>query len=907
MSQITLKDVAKEAGVAVSTVSLILNNKGQFSQDVRDRVYDAAQKIGYIKALPTLSGARRGIEHVAILVSEDTEKDFTWSFFKRIITPLETAIARERFHLVVIPINIKQDMKEISEKIAASKVKALFSFEYANPELFQELEEQGIPVIAISSSHIRAQINSVCLDNVQGAYDGTNYLLSLGHTQIHYIDYLRPDAHMPLNDRFVGFKMALEEHQFKIPDDVRILVDESNMNELQRKLKRLVQRTSPPTAIFAHDDYLAARILVALQNLHIRVPEEISLIAIGDMLDYNQPFIPRITTMQINNELMGKLAGEMLLERLKNEQTGVHILKVNQQLVERGSCLRIPDKKKFARFDQEKKTEERAQEYHIGVTCFSLQMTYWAMWAQAVWERARAVDAKISLFPCSSAAEQAAAIRRFISHGLDAIIIGPIDGTNPDVALAAKEAMQAGIPVVVSSVELEGVQVNCTVRCDNLKGGELAATYLLEQIGGQGKIALLEGSWPQFRIQGFRKALNNATKSFIAFEAKCDWSRETARDAMCEALRLHPDLKGVFAACDPMALGALDAIIEAQRQEHVAVVGFDGLPEACVAIYNNMLRATINQSPFEVGAKVFETALRLLNGETMLSLLLVEPVLVFKQNVVATSFNMLGVMPQILHSIAEISEEQRLLHAEHLRMDTESQIATFLQRMFLSSAGELQQIDGLDIAGFTDSPRKVENGILTGIGDMTTHSLEGGLLMLIFQTEIHTLIDHGPASPVEFLGFLRHLVSDNTTIMSAVKPIPTIFVQAHQMCLKIIGKNNLLLVLRQDGEIEHRNAHELRLSQEAGEHVDEIAAQATIVLQPDDGLILYANSLIESENQAGEPYGAKRLGEVARRNWTRPAEEIKQAIFDDIKQHLGDQKVYDELTLTVLKYAMPYF
>ncbi|GAK54009.1 response regulator receiver modulated serine phosphatase [Candidatus Moduliflexus flocculans] len=907
MSQITLKDVAKEAGVAVSTVSLILNNKGQFSQDVRDRVYEIAQKIGYIKSPSTPSGARRFSEHVAILVSEDIEKDFTWNVFNRMIAPLETAIARERLYLVVIPINVQQETKEISEKIAASKAKALFSFEYANPELFQELEEHGIPVIVISSSTIRAQINSVCIDNVQGAYDGTKYLLSLGHTQIHYLDYLRPDAQMPLNDRFVGFKMALEEHQFNIPEDVRVLVDESNMNELQRKLKRLVQRTIPPTAIFAHDDYLAARVLVALQNLHVRVPEDISLIAIGDMLDYNQPFIPRITTMQINNQLMGKLAGEMLLERLKNDQTGIHILKVNQQLVERGSCLKIPDKKKFARFVQEKNAEERTQEYHIGVTCFSLNLTYWAMWAQAVWERARETETKVSLLPCLSATEQAAAIRRFISQGLDAIIIGPIDGTNPDVALAAKEAMQAGIPVVVSSVELEGVQVNCTVRCDNLKGGELAASYLLDQIGGEGKIALIEGSWPQLRIQGFRKALNSATKRFIAFEAKCDWSREAARDAMREALRLHPDLKGVFAACDPMALGALDAIAEAQQQRDIVIVGFDGLPEACVAIYNDRLRATINQAPFEVGTKVLDAAIRILHGKTVLSSLLVEPMLVSKQNVIETTLNMLGLMPQILHSIAEISEEQRLLHTEHLRMDTESQIAIFLQRMFLSSAGELQEIDGLDITGFTGTPRKIENGLLTGIGDMTTHSLEGGLLMLMFQTEIHTLIDHGPASPVEFLGFLRHLIADNTAIMSAVRPIPTIFVRAHQMCLKIIGKNNLLLVLRQDGEIEHCNAYELRLSQESKENFDEIAAQATIVLQPDEGLIMYANSLIDSENQAGEPYGAERLGEVARRNWTRPVEEVKQAIFDDVKRHIGNQTVYDELTLTVLKYAIPYF
>ena len=115
-------------------------------------------------------------------------------------------------------------------------------------------------------------------------------------------------------------------------------VDLFNMQELQQKLASMFDKPDPPTAIFAHDDCLAARIIVALQQRQIRVPDDVSLIAPGDTLDYNQPFIPRITTMCINNELMGKLAGEMLLERLQNPQTVIHGLKVNQQLIERGSC-----------------------------------------------------------------------------------------------------------------------------------------------------------------------------------------------------------------------------------------------------------------------------------------------------------------------------------------------------------------------------------------------------------------------------------------------------------------------------------------------------------------------------------------------------------------------------------------
>ena len=77
----------------------------------------------------------------------------------------------------------------------------------------------------------------------------------------------------------------------------------------------------------------------------IRVPEDVSLIAPGDVLDYSEPFIPPITTMRIDTAMMGQLAGELLLKRLRDPGLGLQVLKVKQQLVERGSCLPL-DKNK---------------------------------------------------------------------------------------------------------------------------------------------------------------------------------------------------------------------------------------------------------------------------------------------------------------------------------------------------------------------------------------------------------------------------------------------------------------------------------------------------------------------------------------------------------------------------------
>lgn len=342
MSNTTLKDVAKEAGVSISTASLVLNQKGQISQDVRDRVYEAAKKLDYTKTIYAPSGARKYISHIAVLVFEDAEKGFIWNFFRRIIVPLESALAEKQFYPVIVPVSLRHDTPDIFEKVVTSKAKALFSIDYGNQQLFQKLEDQGIPVVVINNSSFQTQFHTVCVDDFHGAYEGTRHLITLGHSHIVYAEYHRPDMLTLLNDRFIGFKKALDEENLRFSDDSRMTIDLFNMEELQDKLQKTFQKKEPPTAIFAHDDFLAARIIPALQNMQLRVPDDVSIIAPGDVLDYSQPFIPQITTMRINNELMGKLAGEMLLDRLKHHQEDIHALKVNQQLVERGSCRQIP-------------------------------------------------------------------------------------------------------------------------------------------------------------------------------------------------------------------------------------------------------------------------------------------------------------------------------------------------------------------------------------------------------------------------------------------------------------------------------------------------------------------------------------------------------------------------------------
>ncbi len=341
MKNTKLADVANMAGVSITTASNILNGKGRFSPEIKQKVFEAAKTLNYRKNLYASSIAKNKISHIGVLFHEDYEKAFEWNFIRHMLIQIESVITAHDYYPVMIPVSLKLSTSEVLKKISAPGTGALFSIHYGNRELFTLLEDQGVPVVVINNSDYQDRFFTVCTDDFQGAYEGTKYLINLGHKNIAFIEYSRPDHPTVLADRFIGFKKAVDEKEIDFKDELRVTVELYNMDEIIEKVKQVMEKNPRPTAFFVHDDYLAARVIVALQKLGFSVPQDVSIIAPGDTLDYNQPFIPRITTMCIDTDMLGKLAGQMMIERLDGTLKNHQVLKVKQRLIERGSCRRL--------------------------------------------------------------------------------------------------------------------------------------------------------------------------------------------------------------------------------------------------------------------------------------------------------------------------------------------------------------------------------------------------------------------------------------------------------------------------------------------------------------------------------------------------------------------------------------
>ena len=216
-------------------------------------------------------------------------------------------------------------------------------------------------------------------------------------------------------------------------------------------------------------------------------------------------------------------------------------------------------------------------------------------------------------------ARQTSQVQNFITRGMDAIIIAPVDSRG--IVSAVEEANRAGIPVFTTDIAAAGGDVVAHIASDNVQGGRLVGEYLASLLGGHGTVAILDQPTVTSvidRVRGFREAMAaNPGIRIVAAPAVERGLREVAKQKTDNLLQAHRDLTGIFGSNDDCALGAL-ASIRAAGRSGIRIVGFDATPEARAAIQEGSpLVADAIQYPEAIGRRTVETVAARLRGETV--------------------------------------------------------------------------------------------------------------------------------------------------------------------------------------------------------------------------------------------------------------------------------------------------
>ncbi|MCT7982121.1 MASE1 domain-containing protein [Laspinema sp. A4] len=251
------------------------------------------------------------------------------------------------------------------------------------------------------------------------------------------------------------------------------------------------------------------------------------------------------------------------------------------------------------------------------------------------------------------------------------------------------------------------------------------------------------------------------------------------------------------------------------------------------------------------------------------------------------------------------------LKTENLRLVAELEVTRQQQQMLLPSAEELQLIEELEIAAFMEPATEVggdyydviphKNGVKIGIGDVTGHGLESGVLMIMVQMAVRTLLQSDIRNPVHFLTLLNLTVYGNLQRMKSEKNMTLMLLDYHQGKLVVSGQHEDIIVVRAEGQVELIDTVDLGFPVGLVEDIREFVAELVIELHPNDVAIIYTDGITEAENLEGVQYGLHRLTELAGQQQGRSATEIVDVILADVHKFIGKQKVYDDITLLVLK------
>lgn len=336
---VTIRDVAKLAGVAVSTASLALNNKKRVSEATRKKVIEAARKLNYYPS----SIARRftlGKTHTIALCAFISGEHPLGGFYMPVIHGITDVVSASNYSF---QLDIRREYQSSSTKretlarLAKHKmVDGLLILSHWPLSLKEviELGQMGFPHVIVDGSISGGEANCVEVDNFGGAVQAVEYLIGLDHGKIGFIT--GPPDQQHSMERIRGYKEALKINNMEYDEKI-IFQGDFHKKSGQEGMRYLLSFSSPPSAVFFANDNMALAAMKVIRENRLRIPEDISIVGFDD-IEVASQLDPPLTTVRQPLYQMGSEAARLLFALLNEEKSDPQKTVLDTQLVIRESC-----------------------------------------------------------------------------------------------------------------------------------------------------------------------------------------------------------------------------------------------------------------------------------------------------------------------------------------------------------------------------------------------------------------------------------------------------------------------------------------------------------------------------------------------------------------------------------------
>lgn len=337
---VTIKDVAKQAGVSPATVSRVIADNPRISSKTKEKVRQVMKSMGYYPNFQARNLVAKKSQTLGVIMENSAALAFQNPFFPEVIRGISTGAHDSQYGLYLSTGATEEEIqREVIEMTQGRRVDGIILlYSKIGDPVMEYLCESGIPFSVVGRPFKNPRgISYVDNDNINNAKQAVEYFIGLGHRHIAFVCGAT-DFVVSL-DRMEGYKQALSENG--IPFESTYVVKQEFMYGNEREaIRRLMALEVPPTAIVTHDDLVAYEVIGYLEDLKISVPEDVSILGFNNHA-ISKHLKPPLSTIDISIYELGLHATELVIEKILDESVLPKKVVVPSRLIERGSCRRL--------------------------------------------------------------------------------------------------------------------------------------------------------------------------------------------------------------------------------------------------------------------------------------------------------------------------------------------------------------------------------------------------------------------------------------------------------------------------------------------------------------------------------------------------------------------------------------
>jgi LacI family transcriptional regulator len=313
-ANVTIRDVAKKAGVSVATVSRVFNDSDLVVAKTEDRIKRIALELNYIPSGSARSLSIRKTETIGLLLP-----DLYGDFFSEIIRGADSAARSAKYHLIVSSSHSNTSELDAAVKTLSGKVDGMIIMSpHLDSSTYLRSVLKAMPTVILGSSSNLGKTDYITIDNVGGARQIAQHLLQLGHQRLVIIRGEK--ANIDAEERLKGYLEVMDNSGRPVSKEDIVEGDFTEESGYE-SAKRLLARQNRPTAIFASNDSMAIGVLRRFREEHVAVPDEIAVAGFDDIL-ISSYVHPGLTTVHVDISQLGIRGVNCLLNSLFGKRTG---------------------------------------------------------------------------------------------------------------------------------------------------------------------------------------------------------------------------------------------------------------------------------------------------------------------------------------------------------------------------------------------------------------------------------------------------------------------------------------------------------------------------------------------------------------------------------------------------------